>query len=333
MRHSSVNATAPAPVPRADASDTLEAPPAPDSAEVHVHVAEHRSSDRASISAMFPFARQVSDAKLDSGLKNIELSQQGADQEYSAVDSFSNSSSSMSTTNGNSNVSSGKPSAQAQAQANGIAKANERIKELEFEVFELKKKLDRAESRLLQPAGPVGSSSREVTLEKDLDYAHTLIAVMKKERKALEQSVNELQNRLTAAETANAAAKAPSSDVTSLEATLMRGELQKKLEMQLLKAKDDKDKAIRLIIHLIGKERVNEFIAQHAGSADILDSMLKTFSMSPNQTSANQSANKLSSSSKLKTSKSAAANKNAWAVPKSRIDDYFRQVIVKNSDY
>jgi hypothetical protein len=49
---------------------------------------------------------------------------------------------------------------------------------------------------------------------------------------------------------------------------------------QLQKTKKDKDKAIRLVIQLIGKERVSAFLSQHAGAADILDRLLDAFSTS-----------------------------------------------------
>ncbi len=43
------------------------------------------------------------------------------------------------------------------------------------------------------------------------------------------------------------------------------------------KTKKDKDKAIKIIIQLIGKERVASFLNQNAGSMDILDKLLETF--------------------------------------------------------
>ena len=49
----------------------------------------------------------------------------------------------------------------------------------------------------------------------------------------------------------------------------------------MAKTKKDKDKAIRLIIQLIGKDRVSAFLNQHAGSADILDKLLDAFGAAP----------------------------------------------------
>lgn len=43
---------------------------------------------------------------------------------------------------------------------------------------------------------------------------------------------------------------------------------------QLQKTKKDKDKAIRIIVELVGKDKISSFLNQHAGSADILDKLL-----------------------------------------------------------
>jgi hypothetical protein len=46
----------------------------------------------------------------------------------------------------------------------------------------------------------------------------------------------------------------------------------------LVKAKKDKDKALKLLIQLIGKERIAEHLQQHAGETDVLDSLINAFS-------------------------------------------------------
>lgn len=52
------------------------------------------------------------------------------------------------------------------------AKDGARVHELEEEIDELRRKLERAEARLAQKEGNAGSLSREVALEKELDEAH-----------------------------------------------------------------------------------------------------------------------------------------------------------------
>jgi hypothetical protein len=63
----------------------------------------------------------------------------------------------------------------------------------------------------------------------------------------------ELQQRLTAAETGHGHSARSPEKIGSMEASIKRGEREKELEKQLLKAKRDKDKALKLIIHIIGK--------------------------------------------------------------------------------
>lgn len=62
-----------------------------------------------------------------------------------------------------------------------------------------------------------------------------------------------------------------------LSAAQGRGEREKELQNLLVKVKADKDKAVKVIINLVGKERMAEFLSQHAGSADILDAMIMAF--------------------------------------------------------
>jgi predicted translin family RNA/ssDNA-binding protein len=49
------------------------------------------------------------------------------------------------------------------------ARDNVRVLELEEEIQELRRKLDRAEARLAHKEGSVGILTREVTLERELD--------------------------------------------------------------------------------------------------------------------------------------------------------------------
>jgi hypothetical protein len=49
------------------------------------------------------------------------------------------------------------------------------------------------------------------------------------------------------------------------------------LKDMYVKAKQEKDKAVRALIHVIGKDRVAAFLHKNAGSANILDLLLETF--------------------------------------------------------
>lgn len=46
------------------------------------------------------------------------------------------------------------------------------------------------------------------------------------------------------------------------------------------KTKRDKDKAIKIIVQIIGNDRLNSFLNKYAGSPDILDKLLEHFSSS-----------------------------------------------------
>lgn len=64
---------------------------------------------------------------------------------------------------------------------------------------------------------------------------------------------------------------------SEVDSALKRSEREKDLEMMLLKTKKDKDKAIRIIVQIIGKDRIAAFLNRNAGSADILDKLLEYF--------------------------------------------------------
>lgn len=164
-----------------------------------------------------------------------------------------------------------------------------RIAELESEVLELRKKLERAESRLSHKDGASGVLSREVEMENELKTAQDRIAQMKIEKNRLDQSVKELHMRLTDLEastpiSASAAAGAAGTgagggggapaELVSMELALKRGEREKQLEIALQRTKRDKDKAIRIIVQIVGKDKISNFLNQNAGAADILDKLL-----------------------------------------------------------
>ncbi|CAE7471756.1 unnamed protein product, partial [Symbiodinium microadriaticum] len=124
----------------------------------------------------------------------------------------------------------------------------------------------------------VGALAREAELENQLERTYADIVNLKHEKNALKLSVKELQSRLTAAETNGSAPTASSTNIGSVEAAMRRSEREKDLEKQLVKAKKDKDKALKLLIQLIGKERVAEHLQQHIGEADVLESLVSAFS-------------------------------------------------------
>lgn len=104
-------------------------------------------------------------------------------------------------------------------------------------------------------SGPTnGVFSREAELEKQLEKTHSELIAARREKVALEKSVSELQDRLTLAETnGNMAVSTKQDSIGTMEANIRRGEREKDLEKQLVKVKKEKDKALRLIISLIGK--------------------------------------------------------------------------------
>lgn len=100
----------------------------------------------------------------------------------------------------------------------------------------------------------VGVFSREAELEKQLEKTHSELIAARREKMALEKSVSELQDRLTLAETSGITAMSLQQDnIGTMEANMRRGEREKDLEKQLVKVKKEKDKALRLLISLIGK--------------------------------------------------------------------------------
>ena len=155
-----------------------------------------------------------------------------------------------------------------------------KIRDLEAVIFDLKRKLEKAESRLTQQSFILGSKAREAELEKELDTSYERINSLKSENGSLQDSVKALQIRLTLAETKNNEAlaipiipKVPEKDIKTMERM-------KEMEKQLLKMKDEKDKVVRLIILLIGKDRMSQFLKNHSKEDDILSALVETFSNS-----------------------------------------------------
>mmetsp|Transcript_5801 Transcript_5801/g.9534 ORF Transcript_5801/g.9534 Transcript_5801/m.9534 type:complete len:291 (+) Transcript_5801:75-947(+) len=176
------------------------------------------------------------------------------------------------------------------------ARDQAKVAELEEELRDLKRKLSRQDAR--EAAGN-GSLAKEVGLEKELATASEKIKQLKKNKQTLELTVTELKRRLHRIDVGATSSAAASSSVlaaissgsgsgnapgggggnaTAMELALKRGEREKSLEKVLQRTKREKDKAVRIVIQLVGKERMNDFLNHHAGSADILDRLLNNFS-------------------------------------------------------
>jgi len=153
------------------------------------------------------------------------------------------------------------------------------VKDLQAKIFDLKQSLERAEHRLVQQQGRESSAAREVELEKELETANERFSALKSEKLLLEKSNKALRTQLTYLGI-NQEAKLTSdstTDAAQVENAARKAERTRELEAQLIKAKKDKDKAIKLIILLIGKERISEFLQKNAGAADILDALVENF--------------------------------------------------------
>lgn len=85
-------------------------------------------------------------------------------------------------------------------------------------------------------AGSAGVLSREVELETELREARTQLGHFKAEKLRLEQSINELQARLTDMESQNYSSGG-GDGVAAMEAALKRGEREKSLEMMVSTAR------------------------------------------------------------------------------------------------
>lgn len=167
----------------------------------------------------------------------------------------------------------------------GGVKKSDRIRELEAEVYGLKVKLDRSETKLHQ-AGERSMKISQKETEEELKDAHKRVLEIKAEKVALMHSVEELQRMLTLEqqkvremEQGLAGLSRGPGDVplVSVEHSVKRSERERELEMQLIKAKREKEKAVRLVVTLLGRDNVAEFLHDHAGSPSILDDLIGSF--------------------------------------------------------
>lgn len=95
-------------------------------------------------------------------------------------------------------------------------------------------------------------------LEEQLERAHASIVTLKHDKNALKLSIRELQTRLTNAQVhkKNGGDEVKMQTAAGVQEAMKRGEREKDLEKQLIKSKKDKDKALKLLIQLIGKVSV-----------------------------------------------------------------------------
>jgi len=149
-----------------------------------------------------------------------------------------------------------------------------------IEIAELKRKLENAEAKLAEGGNTSNGLLREAVLEEQLERAHATIVTLKHDKNALKLSIKELQIRLTNAQVSkkNGGEEVKSQTAAAVQEAMKRGEREKDLEKQLIKAKKDKDKSLKLLIQLIGKERIAEHLQKHAGEGDVLDSLVTHFS-------------------------------------------------------
>ncbi|KAJ1428386.1 hypothetical protein B484DRAFT_449889 [Ochromonadaceae sp. CCMP2298] len=144
----------------------------------------------------------------------------------------------------------------------------DRIVQLELQVSELKATLERKTAMM---DGPEEEKSRqEVSLSQQLNEAYSKMDALTEEIAATETLIADTQDRLAASE----AEEGPSQDLSSPSRGAEGddvGEREKNLKLLLDKAKLDKDKAIRILIKIAGKNVVEEFLEHHAGAPDILD--------------------------------------------------------------
>lgn len=172
----------------------------------------------------------------------------------------------------------------------GLLRANQRIRDLEVEVFELQKKLDRSNSRLSHQVGGSEALSRETELENELALSADRYSKQRNANRSLELTIKELQSRLTHSETEKFMFSTDSSNNSSSEPN--RRSREKELEEALIKAKREKDRAVKVLINVLGKKQVAEFLTRHAGAPDILDALCDHFKGIVSENLTSESGNK-----------------------------------------
>lgn len=193
------------------------------------------------------------------------------------------------------------------------------------EVEELKKRLEIAEKKLSEAGHSSSMLLREAVLEEQLERAHETIVTLKHDKNALKLSIKELQTRLTNAEVhkKNGGDDLKQQTASNVHEAMKRGEREKDLEKQLIKAKKDKDKALKLLIQLIGKERIAEHLQKHAGDGDILDSLIASFGGSCSAPRASNSTSPKKKKFLGSTASKGGSGTMGKPAMRSRSDQYF----------
>jgi hypothetical protein len=160
-----------------------------------------------------------------------------------------------------------------------LLQANSRIHELESEMHDMQKRLERSESRNSHAPGSAESLGREYSLEKELSSALEALSVQKATTRSLELTINELQRSLTVNDSA-ALGMDGFGVGGSMSDVVTGGSRIRALEDSLIKVKAEKDRAVKVLISILGPEKVSTFLDRHAGSPDILTALQKHFSTS-----------------------------------------------------
>lgn len=117
------------------------------------------------------------------------------------------------------------------------------------------------------------------SMEDEIEELRKSLKASQKENEALKISLVELHR-----EKKQLQFRADSNEVgrsgTSKKVQEVELKREKELEQLLVKAKRDKEKALKLVIGLIGRDKVLEHLTRNMGQADILDTLISSFSNS-----------------------------------------------------
>lgn len=110
-------------------------------------------------------------------------------------------------------------------------------------------------------------------------------------------------------------------DLSIIQEGLNRYEMIKNLESQLLRANEERDRAVAVLIHVIGTEKINKLLKRHQNSTNIFDAIQSEFSKSEQLDSQRVSA----------ATREVKSSSSKYSAPmRSRMDEYFKSTIVRN---
>lgn len=154
----------------------------------------------------------------------------------------------------------GNDSARVSELQSEVETMREQIRRMEAENKDLHRRLADAQTR--RPSAD-GAGTGDAGTQQELKQAKETITSLRQENASLHASVHDLRNRLQNAEPMDG-------ELSSHEEVLS-------LKKQLLKAKRDKDKALKLVIHLIGKDKLADYLQRHNREDNVLDHLVATF--------------------------------------------------------